>query len=183
MWAPRRCRLRSGRQVWWHKAPALCIRAKLGRPSFARMDKPEAYPTRLAVAVCLLLSSTFLLRGELEPWVQHIPSGPAIAALFRGVPMPGETVPILLPPAETRPALTNLISGAPRDAMLYRLRAQEAEVALDFAAAEADWKSYTQHAADSYAAQIELADFYHRRIRPREEMATLSTAAADGRNR
>lgn len=92
--------------------------------------------------------------------------------------MPGGTVPILLPPAETRPALTNLISSAPRDAMLYRLRAQEAEVALDFAAAEADWKSYAQHAADSYAAQIELADFHHRRIRPREEMATLSAAAA-----
>ena len=151
------------------------------------MDKPEAYPTRqrpsgnvcvkLAVAL-LMVSSTFLVRGELEPWVQHIPSGPAIAALFRGVPMPGGTVPILLPPAETRPALTNLISSAPRDAMLYRLRAQEAEVALDFAAAEADWKSYAQHAADSYAAQIELADFYHRRIRPREEMATLSAATA-----
>src|ERR1039457_3870201 len=29
----------------WHKAPALCIRAELGRPSSARMDKPEAYPT------------------------------------------------------------------------------------------------------------------------------------------
>ena len=62
--------------------------------------------------------------------------------------------------------------------MLYRLRAQEAEVALDFAAAEGDWKSYAQHASDSYAAQIELADFYYRRIRPREEMATLSAATA-----
>src|ERR1035441_9082094 len=177
MWARRRCRLRSGRAVLWHKAPALCIRAKLGRPSFARMDKPEAYPTRLVAAV-LLLSGAFLVRGELEPWVQHIPSGPAIAALFRGVPMPGGTVPILLPPAETRPALTNLISSAPRNAMLYRLRGQAAEVALDFAAAEADWKSYAQHAADSYAAQIELADFYHRSPRPREEMATLSAATA-----
>ena len=29
----------------WHKATALCIRAQLGRPSSARMDKPEAYPT------------------------------------------------------------------------------------------------------------------------------------------
>ena len=92
--------------------------------------------------------------------------------------MPGGTVPILLPPAETRPALTNLISRAPDDAMLYRLRAQEAEVALDFVAAEADWKSYAQHTSDSYAGQIELADFYHRRIRPREELATLSAATA-----
>jgi hypothetical protein len=49
------------------------------------------------------------MRAQLEPWVQHIPSGPAIAALFRGVPMPGGTVPILLPPAETRPVLTDLV--------------------------------------------------------------------------
>ncbi len=95
--------------------------------------------------------------------------------------MPGGSVPILRPPAESRPALTNLISSAPRDAMLYRLRAQEAEVALDFAAAEADWKSYVANAAnapDRYAAQIELADFYHRRIRPRDELAALTAAAA-----
>jgi hypothetical protein len=62
-------------------------------------------------------------------------------------------VPILRPPAETRPALTTLISGAPRDAMLYRLRAQEAEVALDFVAAEADWKAYAQTATDPYGAK------------------------------
>jgi Tfp pilus assembly protein PilF len=125
-----------------------------------------------------MVSGVFLIRAELGPWVQHIPSGPAIAAFFRGVPMPGGTVPILLPPAETRPALTSLLSRVPGDAMLYRLRAQEGEAALDFAAAEADWKSYTLHASDTYAAQIELADFYHRRIRPHDELATLSAAAA-----
>lgn len=92
--------------------------------------------------------------------------------------MPGGTVPILLPPAESRPALSSLLSNVPGDALLYRLRAREAEMALDFAAAEADWKSYVDHASGSYAAQMELADFYHRRIRPREEMATLNTAAA-----
>jgi tetratricopeptide (TPR) repeat protein len=92
--------------------------------------------------------------------------------------MPGGTVPILLPPAESRPALTKLISSAPGDSMLYRLRAQEAEVALDFAAAEADWKAYAGRATNRYAAQIELADFYHRRIRPRAELAALTAAAA-----
>ena len=40
----------------WHKAPASCIRARLGRPSFARMDKPKAYPTRWAGASIILLS-------------------------------------------------------------------------------------------------------------------------------
>jgi Flp pilus assembly protein TadD len=132
----------------------------------------------ILIAVGLLVCSAWLIRAELAPWIQHIPSGPAIAALFRNVPMPGGYVPILLPPAETRPALTSLISGAPRDAMLYRLRAQEAEVALDFAAAETDWKTYAQTAADRYAAQIELADFYHRRMRPRDELAALTEAAA-----
>ena len=92
--------------------------------------------------------------------------------------MPGGTVPILLPPRETRPALTTLLAGAPRDAMLYRLRAREAEVALDFAAAEADWRSYSRNASDRYGAQIELADFFHRRGRPRDELATLREAAS-----
>lgn len=126
----------------------------------------------------LMVSGAFLIRGELEPWVQHIPSGPAIAALFRGVPMPGGTVPILRPPAETRPALTNLITSSPRDSMLYRLRAREAEVGLDFAAAENDWKTCAEYAADRYDAQIELADFYHRRIRPRDELTALTAAAS-----
>ena len=40
----------------WHKAPALCIRAKLGRPSFARVHTPTAYPTRWAGASIILLS-------------------------------------------------------------------------------------------------------------------------------
>jgi Tfp pilus assembly protein PilF len=133
---------------------------------------------RILIATGLMAGGAWLIRGELEPWIQHIPSGPVIAALFRSVPMPGGSVPILRPPTETRSALSSLISSAPRDAMLYRLRAREAEVALDFTAAEADWKTYAQTAADRYAAQIELADFYHRRIQPRDELATLTAAAA-----
>src|SRR5271157_3891060 len=42
-----------GRTEWWHKAPALCIRAQLGRPSCARMHKPEAYATGLLLTACL----------------------------------------------------------------------------------------------------------------------------------
>ena len=138
------------------------------------------------MAAGLLVSGAFLVHGQLAPLVQHLPSGPAIAALFRGVSMPGGPVPILRPPAETRPALTRLLSSAPGDAVLYRLRAQQAEMALDFTAAEADWKSYAQNASDRYAARIELADFYHRRIRPPDELAALNRAAAavtDDKNR
>ena len=95
----------------------------------------------------LVAGGAVAMRGELETWVQHIPSGPLIAAFFRDVPMPGGAVPIRRPPAETRPALAKLISGSPRDAMLYRLRAQESELALDFTAAESDWKAYAQLAS------------------------------------
>ena len=91
---------------------------------------------RILIAAGLMAGGAWLMRGELEPWIQHTRSGPAIAALFRSVPMPGGAVPILRPPTETRSALSSLISSAPRDAMLYRLRAREAEVALDFTAAE-----------------------------------------------
>ena len=133
---------------------------------------------RIFAAATLAACSAFFLRGDLEPWVQHVPAGPAMGALFRSVPMPGGAVSILRPPSEARPALTSLISGSPRDATLYRLRAQEAEVALDFTAAEADWKSYVRNAPDSYGAPIELADFYHRRIRNRDELSALMAAAA-----
>ena len=146
MSAPRRWRLKSGKQI-------------------------------LAAAGLALCGSLFL-RGQLEPWVQHTPSGRAIAALFRSVTMPGGTVPVLRPPAEARPALTAMIAAAPGDAALYRLRAHEAELALDFAAAEIDWKAYVDKASDPYAARIELADFYHRRLRSRDELAALTAAAS-----
>ena len=133
----------------------------------------------MVVAAALAIGGTFLIRGELGSWVQHVPAGPAVAALFRTVAMPGGPVPILLPPAESRPALAKMIAAAPRDAMLYRLRAQEDEVALDFAAAEADWKANAGAAADRYAGYIALADFYHRRIQPRDELAALETAATE----
>jgi predicted Zn-dependent protease len=131
----------------------------------------------IAIAAGLMLSGAVLIRGELEPWVQHLPAGRGMAALLHTVPMPGGPIPILRPPSESRPALTRLIAGAPRDAPLYRLRAQEAEVALDFAAAESDWRTYAQSANDRYGAQLELADFYHRRMRPRDELAALGAAA------
>ena len=133
---------------------------------------------RVAIVAALLGSGAILIRGQLEPWIQHVPAGPMIDALFRTVPMPGGPVAILRPPSEARPALTSLIASDAHDAALYRLRAQEAEVALDFAAADADWKTYAQSAQDRYGAQLELADFYHRRARPRDELAALMAATS-----
>lgn len=136
---------------------------------------------RVAIVAGLLASGAILIQGQLETslqgWIQHVPSGPQIEALFRTVPMPGGDVPILRPPGEARPALTSLIGDSPHDAALYRLRAQEDELALDFTAAETDWTTYSQTASDSYAAQLELADFYHRRVRPRDELRALMSSA------
>jgi tetratricopeptide (TPR) repeat protein len=132
----------------------------------------------IAVASALAAAGAFVLRGDLEPWLQHTPAGPAISALYRTVAMPGGSVSIPRPPAEARPALTGLIASNPSDAVLYRLRAYEAEMALDFTAAETDWRAYASKSSDSYAAHVELADFYHRRLRPLDELAALTSAAA-----
>lgn len=134
--------------------------------------------SRISTAAAFAILSTLVMRGDLQPGVQHVPTGPAITALFRDVPMHGGPVPIRRPPSETRPALTKLIAASPKDSMLYRLRAQEAEMAQDFAAAEADWKTYADSASDQYGARIELADFYHRRNQPRNEIAAMTSAAA-----
>jgi hypothetical protein len=133
---------------------------------------------RVFTAATLIVGGALVIHGELAPWVQHIAAGTAIQALFSAVNMPGGAVPILRPPAETRPSLTKLIAGAPGDAQLFRLRAQEDEVALDFVAAEADWKTYAVKATDRYEAEIELADFYQRRIRTRDELDALIRGAA-----
>ena len=114
-----------------------------------------------------MISCAFLIRGELAPLVQHMPAGPAIAALFRSVPMPGGAVPALRPPAETRPALTNLIAAAPRDAMLYRLRAQQDEMALDFAGGRSRLEK--------------LRATTHPTLTPRTPNWPISTTAAFGR--
>lgn len=132
---------------------------------------------RIVAATALAACGAFLLRAELPRWAQHTEIGPVFVALFRNAAMPGGPVSILRPPAEARPALTRLIASTSDSAALYRLRAQEAELALDFPAAEGDWKAYVAHAHDRYAADLELADFYQRRGRPSDEITALMAAA------
>ena len=70
------------------------------------------------------------------------------AALYRLMPMPAQKV--LGSASAARgdvPLLSELISKQPT-AELYSLRALNEEAALDFNAAEADWKKYMQAAAD-----------------------------------
>ena len=88
-------------------------------------------------------------RGALPVWIRNVEAGTAIeAALFRAMSLPGGTVLFRRPPAETRPALGELIKAQPKNADLYSLRALEDEQQLDFSAAESDWKKYAESASD-----------------------------------
>ena len=124
------------------------------------------------IAGCLL--SAAAMHAELSEWVQHLAVDTGLRGVFfRPMELPGGTIDGRRPPRETRAALTERIAAAPKDAALYRLRAGEAELALDFPAAEADWKEYATLTGD----RIALADYYHRRLQPAEEIATLDQVA------
>jgi cellulose synthase operon protein C len=112
------------------------------------------------------------------PWmledVGNIERGTLLEAVFyRLMDTPGGSVSYRRPVKETRTALSDLIKKTPADANLYMLRALEDERQLDFAAAENDWKTYAEKAEDRAAAQLNLADFYERRLRPVDELKAL----------
>ncbi len=116
--------------------------------------------------------------GALPYWIRNVEARTEIeAAFFRLMSLPGGEVLFRRPPRETRPALGELIKKQPKDAELYSLRALEDEQQLDFTAAESDWKLYADHSSSKSAAQIALADFYHRRLRPLDEIKALAEAA------
>jgi len=130
-------------------------------------------------ATVALVSLAMLARADLSLWVQHQPAGPLLDVLLRSMSVPGGQVRFRRPPTETRPALTKMIGAEPKNAALYRLRAQEAEMQLDIPAADADWKTYADLAQDRGEAYLALADFYHRRVWAREEIAALQTVGAE----
>ena len=134
----------------------------------------------LAKASLLFLSLTacfMAARAAMPEWIQNIEVRSLVeAAIFRTVPLPTGPISIRRPPAETVPALGELVKQHPQQADLYSLKALEEEQKLDFAAAETDWKLYLQNAADKAVAQMDLADFYHRRHRPQDEVNALSAA-------
>src|SRR5258708_36770408 len=118
-----------------------------------------------------------MARAAMPEWIQNIEARSLIeAAIFRSVSLPTGSITIRRPPAETVPALGDLIKQQPQQADLYSLKALEEEQKLDFPAAEADWKLYLQNSSDKTAAQMALADFYHRRHRPQDEVSALSAA-------
>ncbi len=134
---------------------------------------------RLALTVAILtIGATVAAVAELPSWIRNVEANSAIeAAFFRMMSLPGGTVAFRRPPRETRPALSELLKVQPHNAELYSLRALEDEQQLDFTAAESDWKAYVDNSFDKANAQLALADFYHHRIRPADEIKTLSLVA------
>ncbi|HEY3841600.1 MAG TPA: hypothetical protein VGL72_33750, partial [Bryobacteraceae bacterium] len=128
---------------------------------------------RRAAILALALVSAALLRAELQEWVQHLPAGDWLKVFVDGTAF-------RRPPNETRPALTQLISANPKEAALYKLRAREAELQLDFTAAESDWRTYVQLSASSAAAWRELAAYYDRRHQPAQQVDALRLAGRAG---
>jgi tetratricopeptide (TPR) repeat protein len=123
----------------------------------------------------------------LARWLENAEAGSGVEkALYRLMKLPGGEALYRRSPRETRPELTTLINNSQKSAALYSLRAMEDEQALDFAAAEKDWKTWAEKADDKAAANLDLADFYERRLKPQEELAALEAvgqAAASPRER
>jgi tetratricopeptide (TPR) repeat protein/Flp pilus assembly protein TadD len=172
-------------------APSFAAPKSAGAPSFPRFVR-KGWELKAEGAVngrkgwelkALLLLGCFAAaltaaRAAMPEWAQNIEFHSLVeAAIFRSVSLPGGPVTIKRPPAETVPALADLMKQHPRQSDLYSLKALEEEQKLDFTAAEADWKLYLQNAADKFSAQMALADFYHRRHRPQDEINALSQAA------
>jgi len=140
---------------------------KLSRKALAKISF-----LALSLAACVLAA-----RAAMPDWIQNIEVHSLIeAAIFRTVTLPTGPMTIRRPPAETVPALGELVKQHPQQADLYSLKALEEEQKLDFTAAEADWKLYLQNISDKSAAQMALADFYYRRNRPQDEVNALSAA-------
>ena len=143
------------------------------------------FPCKPVIILCAAAFTIFAAgwaataSGALPVWMRNIEGRSAIeAAFFRLMALPGGEVAFRRPPSETRPALGELLKKQPADAALYSLRALEDEQQLDFAAAEADWKSFAEKSTDKAAAELSLADFYHRRLQPLDEIKTLSAVTA-----
>lgn len=132
----------------------------------------------IAFAAAVLAGASLKAWAELPAWMRNVEARTALEGVFfRAMALPGGEVLHRRPPIETRPALRELITQQPKDAPLYSLLALEDEQQLDFGAAEADWKRCLNASSDKAAAELALADFYHRRLRPRDEIAALTEVA------
>ena len=144
------------------------------------LDSRRGHGRSFLLLSCIaFVSATFAAFAELPSWIRNVEANGALEAVFfRMMALPGGAVAFRRPPRETRPALSELIRTQSQNAELYSLRAFEDEQQLDFSAAEVDWKTYVDKSPDTINAQFTLADFYHRRLRPADEIRILGSIAA-----
>ncbi|HYR84478.1 MAG TPA: tetratricopeptide repeat protein [Terriglobia bacterium] len=154
-------------------------------PSPLRGWKPPFVASLLSgwgksLLVALIVVFSIAAHAEIPVWVQWLPAtSPASSVLYRMLPMLGGSTSVRRPPRETAPGLAALSARSPSDVELITLTAREYEAQLDFTNAEARWKLLDSLSADRVTSQIALADYYHRRIQPQQEL--LALAAADAR--
>jgi len=148
------------------------------------MSSPErGFRMRRSVAVaCVVLVGVGLpvsASANFPAWLQHlVGASTAESALYRVMQLPAVQALYPRPPKEAAGELSKRIETSAANAELYELRARAEEQALDETAAEADWKLYVAHAPDAMSAQLELADFYERRLMSQQEIAVLGEVAA-----
>jgi cellulose synthase operon protein C len=143
------------------------------------LDSSQRRIRFVAIAILLIAVGVSVSAvGELPSWIRNVDASTALEGVFfRMMSLPSSAVNFRRPPRETRPALGDLIKSQPHNAELYSLRALEDEQQLDFTAAESDWKTYVENSSDKISAEVALADFYHQRLRPVDEINTLSLIA------
>ncbi|MBI1355624.1 MAG: hypothetical protein GC160_14900 [Acidobacteria bacterium] len=135
---------------------------------------PSSPKRRLTALGVGALGGALALSGALPDRARFVRLGDWLeSALFEQVETPGGPVSARRPTPQTRAALTERIASQPDEAQLYALRALEDERALDFTAAERDWREHAARAADPAAGQLALADFFARRNRAADEAAAL----------
>lgn len=133
----------------------------------------------IGLAVGLVPCVTIVAHATLPPWLQHVIGASSIeSALFRSMQLPNVQALYPRPPKEAQTELARLITSAPDDAQLYALRAESDESALDFSAAESDWKQAVAHSKDPVNTKLQLAAYYHRRLQVHQELGALTEVAA-----
>ena len=132
----------------------------------------------LGAALVVLAALAAAVRADVPAWLRTIESfSPAEGALYQEMVLGGEHFLGRRPPKQALPLLDRAVQSSPDDLELHSLRAMEEEQALNFDAAERDWQFCAAHASDRAAALFQLADFYHRRMRFRDELQVLSGVA------
>lgn len=124
-----------------------------------------------------LLVATVMVAADLPSYISTIEARNRFEEVFyRVTTFAGNTIAWRKSPAETRAVLSTQIQAEANEARLYYLRAREAELQLDFAAAEADLVKYVQLAPNKGPAWTEKANYHHRRLEPAKEIAALLEA-------